>query len=175
MKDDDACYGILRLSFGDGPYRRVKHVFIGYCGPKCTIAKRAKYQSCKVFMAGALGTHYALTLQLSNPDDLALADVIGRIKKTAVLDGEQNAEQDLYSEEAYMRALEEEAKAAGEFFGDSAASVEEEAAPAAPPPLPSVAEAVKAVKGGEEGAINWALFQVHVEDSMGASSRRLLA
>lgn len=62
------------------------------------------------------------------------------------------------SEATFLAALEEEAAAAREFFGDSEA---EAAGDEDDGKLPSVEEAVAAIRKGEDGAINWALFSVN--------------
>ncbi len=151
-----AAYGLIRLGFGTGKFRRTKHIFVSYCGPKAPISARAKMAGAKGRMRLALG-HAHLEMQASSPDQLALGEVIAKVRSCSVIDGDDvHTAEEVYSMEEFMRALKEEAEVAGSFFGDAGDIGEDEDGDGEGKGIP-VAQAVADVRKAGSG-VNWALF-----------------
>jgi len=86
LKDDESYFGVLRMGFGEGKFRRTKWVFFTYSGPKVGVVKRSKATNCKTNMKSALGP-CSVDMQATSADELALPLVIEKIKKIPGVDG----------------------------------------------------------------------------------------
>lgn len=152
-------YGLLRLGFGTGKFRRIKYIFFSYCGSKAPIAGRSKMAGSKAYMRQSLG-HANMEMQASTPDELSLGTVIAKVKSVSVIDGDEVHTADkTYNIEEFMAALKEEAEATGNFYGDSGDIGEEDededegSTGKGIPPLQAINDVRKDGSG-----VNWALF-----------------
>jgi hypothetical protein len=194
LKEDENYYGILRIGFGQAPFRRTKWVFFTFSGPKVGVVKRTKAAGAKNHMKTALGP-CSVEMQVTTVEELTLPLVIDKVKKLPGVDGacaalrvvhchallrtipppfsfthtqthtlrptpapaycacpgESVTEANEANLDNFMKALEEEAKAAASFFGDDSA-----AAPTGKGR--AITDVVKEIKSGK--GINWALFNV---------------
>jgi hypothetical protein len=87
LKDDENYYGILRMGFGEGKFRRTKWIFFTYSGPKVGVVKRSKANNAKSNMKSALGP-CSVDMQVTSVDELSLPLVIDKVKKIPGVDGE---------------------------------------------------------------------------------------
>jgi hypothetical protein len=145
------------MGFGAAPYRRTKFIGFSYCGPKAPVSVRVRFSSAKAAMERAFAP-VSLTIQLNDTAAFALDAVIARVRAIAVVDGKDvQSIAEAYSEAAFMKALAEEAEAAGEYFKDGELGGGEEAPFGSPDVLPSAEECVEAIKGER---LNWALWSL---------------
>lgn len=119
LEDDQFYYGLLRLGFGTGRFRRTKWVFVCWSGPKVSLVKRAKAMGQRAALKTKLGPA-SVDIEAATLDDITLEIVIDKVKRAAVVDGDDvKSAEDPYSVENFMKALQEEAAASAAFFGDS--------------------------------------------------------
>ncbi len=81
LPDKTYC-GLLRFAFGQGRERRVKIVFLTFTGAVVGVSLRARANTSKAFMKGALGPS-SLDVQATNPLELDLDAIIDKLKKIA--------------------------------------------------------------------------------------------
>lgn len=123
LQEDQFYYGLLRLGFGTGRFRRTKWVFVVWSGPKVPMVKRARAMSQRAALKTKLGPA-SVDIEAASLDDITLEAVIDKVKRAAVVDGDDvHSAEDPYSVENFMKALEEEAAASASFFGDSGLQV----------------------------------------------------
>lgn len=160
LKPDDCAFGIMRLGFGSGRFKRVKHIALVYSGPSASVIKRAKFGTAKAGMRSKLG-HYHLELAIMSPEELTLPAVIDKVKRAAVVDGDEVSTADgVFSMESFMAALKEEAKANAAVFGDSGdIDFSEGGGGDGGPPARPASEIVNDV---HKGALTWVLFTPNV-------------
>lgn len=122
LAEDQFFYGILRMGFGSGRFRRTKWVAITWSGPKVGAVKRGKALSARSGMKSKLSP-YNVEIEASDKEELSLEAIIDKVKRAAVVDGDdvgtKAGGEDPYSVENFMKALQEEAAANAAFFGDS--------------------------------------------------------
>ena len=151
-------YGLLRIGFGTGKFRRIKYIFFSYCGSKAPISSRGKMAGSKAYMRQCLG-HANMEMQASTPDELSLGAVIAKVKASSVIDGDEVHTADkTYNIEEFMASLKEEAESAGNYFGDSGDigdddDDDENGKIGGIPPMQAINDVRKDGSG-----INWALF-----------------
>lgn len=177
LDDNQVFFGILRMAFGTGVFRRCKWVFIHWSGEKVGGVKRGKANAAdkplrKVFGPTNLD-HFAATRE-----DVTVPILIEKVKKFVVTDGEASDEvESLYSLESFMEALDEEKKAAEKEFhngddekeneasgltavgGMAAPATADDAASDASEKGPSFEEALDSVRGDSE-PFNWLLAEL---------------
>jgi hypothetical protein len=120
LKDDQSCFGLLRMGFGSGRFRRTKWIFLVWSGSKVGMVKRAKAAGNRGAMKGKLGAT-SVDIEATSAEDVTLEAIIDKVRRATAVDGDdvKSAEGDPYSVENFMKALAEEAAASGSFFGDS--------------------------------------------------------
>lgn len=120
LADDQVLFGLLRMGFGSGRFRRTKWVYLCWSGPSVGPVKRGKAASARAGIKSKLGAT-SVDIEATSQDDLTLEGIIDKVKRATAVDGDdvKTTEGDPYSVEAFMKALEEEAAASGAFFGDS--------------------------------------------------------
>jgi hypothetical protein len=113
----ETLYGLLRLGFGQGRFRRTKTVLFTWMptgAPSLTVAQRKKMAEARGSMLEKLGA-YSFEVSATVQDDLSLKTLLDKSKKV-LLQGEAMLEEEELSAEAFYSALEEEAKASQTFF-----------------------------------------------------------
>jgi hypothetical protein len=120
LDDKEVLFGLLRMSFGTGVFRRTKFVLVHWSGDEVPALKRGHMNAQEEAIRRIIGpvniSHFATTL-----DELKLEDLIEKIKAKVVLDGESSeGELDLYSLEKFMVAVEEDGEALKREFPEAA-------------------------------------------------------
>jgi len=110
LKDDQVQYGLMRLSFGSGRFRRNYWVYFLWTPDTMTMEhKKGRLRSKHVSFNGEMQRMLApwnISLTVETKEKVTIKDWIMRVKRTVVIDGDD----DKFTEEEYQRALEEEAK-----------------------------------------------------------------
>lgn len=124
LAEDAFYFGLVRLGFGTGRFRRTKWVFVVWSGPKVPHVKRARAAAARSTLKSKLGPS-SIDIEAAAAEDITLPIIIDKVKRAAVVDGDASSSaEDPYSVENFMKALREEAAANAAFFGDSGLSVE---------------------------------------------------
>lgn len=116
VKDDEVLGGILRMGFGSGTFRRVKHIAIWWSGEKVGAVKRGKFNAKKKRIMELLKP-WAFNYSCQKKEDLTVKHLIDIVHQKLAVDGNTDSAHDPFSEEAFYEALGEEMKANAEFFG----------------------------------------------------------
>lgn len=155
LKDDEVVFGIMRMGFGSGTFRRTKWLFLHWSGENIGAVKRGQANACKGSIHKLLSP-VSVDFEATSLDEFTLETVINKVKRSVVVDGETKGGEsnDPYTMENFMAALEEEAKKNSEFFGDGG-----ELAGDSGEPKMSVDEIVNLVRD-DSGPLTWALFTV---------------
>jgi len=152
ITDDLVAFGLLRLSFGSGKFKRTKFIFATICGPKAPITMRGKLAGSKAYMRQALSP-YNVELQANDASGLDLQTVIDKVRAASVIDGEDvGSAESAFNIESFMAGLKEDTKASSSFFGDDGEFGADNLIASRPP-----SDLVGELHAGE---ISWALFQV---------------
>lgn len=152
ITDDLVAFGLLRLSFGSGKFKRTKFIFATICGPKAPITMRGKLAGSKAYMRQALSP-YNVELQANDASGLDLQTVIDKVRAASVIDGEDvGSAESAFNIESFMAGLKEDTKASSSFFGDDGEFGADNSIASRPP-----SDVVAELHAGE---IGWALFQV---------------
>eukprot|EP01062_Namystynia_karyoxenos_P029949 TRINITY_DN22432_c0_g1_i1.p1 TRINITY_DN22432_c0_g1~~TRINITY_DN22432_c0_g1_i1.p1 ORF type:complete len:380 (+),score=156.31 TRINITY_DN22432_c0_g1_i1:85-1224(+) len=163
VPSDKVLFGLLRIGFGAGKFRRTRWVCITYVGESVGAVKRGKWLGCKADMQAKLQP-FQVSLELQGRSEAQVESIFGRIKEFIVADDIEMGEISLA---AFMESLQEEVNESAAFFGDEVTMAAQEAAAAgaggasaAPAARPQydVAETVKLVHA--EGAVHWACFSL---------------
>lgn len=145
---DQVLFGLLRMGFGVGKFRRVKWICLHWSGESVSPVKRGRANATKKDVLKALEP-FSLTISASDHDEMSLESIIEKVKRTAVVDGgDADTDEDPYSLESFMKALREEAAANAEFFGEEAEAEEDGDLP--------LKATVDSVVG--DGGFNWMLI-----------------
>jgi len=159
VHDDAVLFGLLRMGFGEGRLRRTKYVFVQANGTKVSPVFRGRAGAARSAMQDAISRFAVISvfLELSEPGDLKLEDVIDRVRRAAHIDDDvidkDEAFKTVFSVEAFRKALAEDQVAAIEMQEDVVKGK---------PPVPnshlSVKEAVALLRRSPDAPLNWALF-----------------
>jgi hypothetical protein len=149
-------HGLLRVSFGKGKLRRSKWAYIAWIGQQLGAVKRGR-------LLGQIGPMQDLfrkeatlttTFEFTDPDDFTTEGILERIRKVALLDGEQDSsEAEGFSYESYLEALEEDKQMASEPVEDDGGETSGED----PDGHPDLRETLRALLD-ENSEYNWAVF-----------------
>ena len=128
LKGGETYYGLLRLGFGQGRFRRTKTLFFSWVPsglPTLAVSQRRKMAETKGSMAEKLGA-FSMELSVTTLEELTLGALLAKAKKI-VMAGEALVEEEEISEEAFYSALTEECTASEGFFAaaEAAAAIEE--------------------------------------------------
>jgi len=167
LAEDKVLFGVLRLSFGGGAKRAAltpstltptgasggrlaKHVMVHWMGPGVGAVKRGRWNARAQEAATEIGRHCAVAFrrEARREADLDLEDILRDLRRLTALDAAALR----LSAEGYFAALLEESR-------ERDAQARREAARArgaAPHALPSLADAVAAVRAAS-GHLDWAL------------------
>uniref|UniRef100_A0A7S2MK62 ADF-H domain-containing protein n=2 Tax=Octactis speculum TaxID=3111310 RepID=A0A7S2MK62_9STRA len=163
---DEVLYGLVRMGFGTGRFRRNYWFFVHWIGPEVAVVKRGRHNAAVGAMQ-AICNPFACSVTANDIDDITLPDVIAKLKSSVVVEGAAKGErrkthgeniQDAFSLEAFQQALREEQQENAEFFGvdpdaidgaEDAEEVEEEEF--------DMAAILQKIKN-EQDPLNWAIF-----------------
>ena len=120
LDDSHVQFGVLRLSFGKGRFRRTKWVFVHWAGSSASALRRGRDNAALGVIRPTLGPT-SIDLHATGPsrEELSLPEVIEKVRRVFVVDGELSADDAarLLSVEAFEEALEEDEAALAEEFG----------------------------------------------------------
>jgi len=159
VHNDAVLFGLLRMGFGEGRLRRTKYVFVQSNGTKVSPVLRGRAGAAKPAMQDAMAQFAVVSvfLELSEPQDLKLEDVIDRVRRAAIIDDDvidkDEACKSAFSVEAFRKALAEDQAVATEMRGDAI-----KGKPPKPNSTLSVKEAVTLLRRTPDAPLNWALF-----------------
>lgn len=111
LPSNEVLFGLLRMGFGRGAFRRTKLVFLHWSGEDVPALKRGQLNAHEEAIRKLVGAtnvnHFATSI-----DELDLSELIEKVKNKVVLDGEacENMD-DLYSLESFLVATEEDGEA----------------------------------------------------------------
>ena len=119
LASDEVFFGLLRMGFGRGAFRRVKHIFIHWSGADVNPLKRGQHNANEEAIRKLVGpvnlSHFATEM-----DEMNLNDLLDKVKTKVVLDGEAIDDvEDLFSLESYMVSCEDDAEAMKREFPDA--------------------------------------------------------
>lgn len=86
LKPDVACFGLLRIAFGTGRFRRTKYVFFSFAGPKLNVVQKANAAATKNNLKALLGPT-SIDIQLSSADEFTPEYVIEKVRALPGLEG----------------------------------------------------------------------------------------
>ena len=87
LKDDTVLYGLVRMGFGSGKFRREKWIFVHWTGEKTPPVRRGRWNAAKSKLHEALSP-VSVNIEATCLDDLTLDKVIDKVRRAAVVDGE---------------------------------------------------------------------------------------
>lgn len=123
LAEDEVLYGLLRMGFGTGQFRRVKWICLHWSGERVSPVKRGQANAKKNDIQKQLEP-YNVVVNASTPDECTLESIIDKVRRAAILDGGgEDHDENAFSIEEFMKALREEAAAHADFFGDGDAEV----------------------------------------------------
>jgi hypothetical protein len=118
LQKDRVQYGLLRLSFGAGRYRRSKLVFIQWVGDEIGAVKRGRAMASEAAIKKALAPFaIALKFGAGGLGELTAETLVEAVKKMVVTDSGGSEDANLLTVADFLAALEEEQQAHAEFFG----------------------------------------------------------
>lgn len=112
--DEEVLFGLLRVGFGEGRLRRVKHVFIHAIGARVPAVRRGRWNASRASMEQVMYgfVHCALSLQITDMEDLTPEAVVCRIRQKLAVDDDILAKdlalRDSLTVDAFRVALKEE-------------------------------------------------------------------
>lgn len=158
LADDAVQFGVVRMSFGAGRFRRTKWIFVHWLGPSCGALRRGRDNAALGSIRPALGPTSA-DLQADERQEMELEAVIDRVRRIFVVDGDIDAEEAaaVVSVEAFNAALKEDEARMRQEFGlpDDG---EDGAAKGGGVPLPSLGDAVAKIRNKSDPT-NWLLVR----------------
>jgi len=160
LKEQEVLYGLLRMGFGKGVFRRTKWVGIWWRGDEVKPMMMGKLVALQDKCLKRVDP-VSLTVVAQHKGEISVEIIIEKVKRAAVLDGDAD-QQDAYSMESFMAALDEEKLASAKFFAGYKPKVIEK------PPEPSnekftypsdFDECLKLLRQAPNGPLNWGLFE----------------
>lgn len=162
---DEVLFGLVRMGFGTGRFRRTYWYFLHWTGEGTPAVKRGRFNALASHFQGVLGPFACSMAANALDDELAtLEGVIEKMKRSIVVDGAAKGhavgqeEADPVSLQAFQAALAEEAAKNAAFFGDGAEEPvgDDEAGI----DLEDVEQVIANVRSGEEDSLSWVLFSL---------------
>ena len=161
LESDQVYFGLVRMGFGKGVFRRCKLIFIHYSGEDVNALRRGKLNAEEESMRRIVGS-VNLSQFAATREELNLSDLIERVKNTTLLDGEANDNaSDLYSLESYMVAVEEDSEAMKREFADEIVveTTNEENGSSEKDKVPPLGEALESIRSRRQ-PWNWLLCEL---------------
>lgn len=162
LDDDKLLFGIVRMAFGVGRFRRSKHIFFMWAGDAVGAVQKARAGAQQQDIVKLVGPCNA-EIRLMGKADLSPEAIIAKVKSAFVVDNinlPAGEVKKAFSTDEYILALQEEQKATSAFYQEPEDMPV--AAAAAAPPKPTdfdVAETVRLIRA-DEGGLTWGIFQV---------------
>jgi len=156
LAEDEVLFGLVRMGFGSGRFRRTYWLFVHWIGPNTPTVKKGR-DNANVDAMKTLCRPFACAIAANDMDEIELVAVIERMRSSVVVEkgAGENAEsegKDLLSLDAFKTALKEEQEA--EQGAAAAAQLDEGSAEKEALPT---AEILKRLRD-EDDPINWAFF-----------------
>ena len=160
LESDQVYFGLLRMGFGKGTFRRCKLIFVHFSGEDVNALRRGKLNAQEESMRRIVGS-VNLSQFAATREELSLGDLIERVKSTTRIDGDaDDTASDLYSLESYMVAVEEDSEAMKREFADEiTATSDGECAHEKEDKCPSIGEALESIRSRRE-PWNWLLCEL---------------
>ena len=160
LPDNKVCFGLLRLAFGTGRFRRTKFIFFQWSGDQVGAVAKGKANMQFAEMSSALAPH-STELRLVGRGDVEPQAILDRVKSIFTVDNIQLPTTDgklakpTFSAEEYIQALLEEQNRTKEFYQETDDGTA--TAPAKKEEFP-VLETIQQVRN-EKGGLGWGIFQ----------------
>lgn len=167
LEESEVLFGLVRMGFGSGRFRRNYWFFVHWIGPTVPAVKRGRHNSAIGAMQ-QICTPYSCTVTANDIEEITITDVIDKLKKSVVVEGQAKGERksqaasikDAFTLEAFQQALLEEQQENAEFFGcDPDQIAEPEAAEEEEPEILTMESVLKKIRD-ENDPMNWAIFNV---------------
>ncbi|KAJ9452684.1 hypothetical protein DIPPA_27234 [Diplonema papillatum] len=173
MDDSKVLYGVVRLGFGLGNFRRTKWVGVTFVGAKIGAVQRGKWLSVKSEMMTLLKPHQ-VTLEIQGAEMFTLEYVLDKVRPYIVADSIDSKKRTSEQKAAYSggttdmkstladfnKALLEEKAAAAEFFGEDPTATMASLAALAPEYEDlDVKDTIEKVKSANDPLL-WAVFSL---------------
>lgn len=158
LASDQVYFGLLRMGFGKGVFRRCKLIFIHFSGEDVNALRRGQLNAQEESMRRIVG-NVNLSQFAATHDELNLKTLIDRVKNATLLDGDaSDASSDLYSLESYMVAVEEDSEAMKREFADEMRITDADQGNGEEK-VPSIGEALASLRSKRE-PWNWFLCEI---------------
>lgn len=162
LPDDKVVFGLLRMAFGTGRFRRTKHIFFQFIGDSVGPVAKGKANVLNSDMAALLTPHQA-DIRLMGKSDLTPEGIIEKVKSVFTVDniespaGEGKAtKKAALTAEEYIQSLLEEQQRASKFYNEP--EVIDHVSAVTTVGF-DVAETIREIQK-EEGGFAWGIFQV---------------
>lgn len=163
LPDDKVVFGLMRLAFGTGRFRRTKHIFFQWSGDGVGAVAKGKANMSFSAMAAALAPH-SFELRLVGKSDASPQAILDRVKGVFTVDNIELPTSDgklkkaTFSAEEYIQSLLEEQNKVRDFYNEPESLAEAATAPL-PPNRFNVAESIALIQK-DVGGFAWGIFQV---------------
>lgn len=162
LPENKVCFGLLRLAFGTGRFRRTKFIFFQWSGDQVGAVAKGKANMYFADMSSALAPH-STELRLVGRSDVEPQVILDRVKSIFTVDNIQLPTTDgklvkpTFSAEEYIQALLEEQNRTKEFYQETEDTAASGGAEAKKEQFP-VQETINQIHN-EKGGFSWAIFQ----------------
>jgi len=118
VNEEQVLYGVIRLGFGAGRLKRVKHVFVHAIGAKVPAIKRGRHNAARAGVEQAMAQRVTLTtsIQLTRVEELTLETLVEKVTQVSVVDQDvldsDPGTRQTFSVESAREALREEREVA---------------------------------------------------------------
>ena len=118
LDDTKVQFGVMRLSFGKGRFRRTKWAFVHWAGAEASALRRGRDNAALGAIRPGLGPT-SVDLHATSRDELTLQEVLDKVRKVFIVDGDLDADDAarLLSLEMFEEALQEDEEKFKEEFG----------------------------------------------------------
>eukprot|EP01059_Diplonema_ambulator_P032053 TRINITY_DN6097_c0_g1_i2.p1 TRINITY_DN6097_c0_g1~~TRINITY_DN6097_c0_g1_i2.p1 ORF type:complete len:371 (+),score=157.94 TRINITY_DN6097_c0_g1_i2:47-1159(+) len=115
LEEDKVLFGLLRLGFGSGAYRRTKWICVTFVGEKVGPIARGKQVQCRGAMESALKP-FSISIEVHGKEEATIEAIIDKVQGCFVKDDFDKSDINLV--DAFKEALAEEIEENAAFFGD---------------------------------------------------------
>jgi len=160
LPNDEVVFGLVRMGFGTGRFRRTYWYYFHWCGPDVGAVKRGR---CNAHADGLaqLMSPFSLKITAHALDEYTLEGCLDSMARAIVVEGEAKGDEagaNPLSLDSFMAALDEEATANRDFFQAEMDARNEEKGDAEEGEF-DLAETINAVKD-DSNPITWCLVEV---------------
>jgi len=110
LQDDRVQYGLIRMSFGSGTYRRSHWIMLHWSGEKMhgikKMTERAEHNSWQKYM-GELMAPWGMVVTCKDKSEVSVEELILQVRKLVVVDGKDDYK---FDSSSYYEAIEESKK-----------------------------------------------------------------